>query len=75
MFNVLKQDSHLHDSPTERNSRRDEMLKADRLSMRLLQVPDDDSDEEYEILRQSLDLSVAPGTARRHPVRRETAGT
>ena len=34
------------------------MLKADRLSMRLMQVEDDDSEEELEILRQSLDLSV-----------------
>ena len=70
LFNRMKQDSQSSqrgsedDSSSHNNRRRDEMLKADRLSMRLLQVDDDDSDEEFEILRQSLDLSVDPGAGR-----------
>jgi hypothetical protein len=50
-FQDLKRDS-------ARDSVRRESIAADRLSVRLLEIDDDDSEAEERILRESLDLSV-----------------
>jgi hypothetical protein len=53
---------HFHrfkkDSEERRASVKHEIMAADRLSMRLLEVDDDDSDAEERILRESLDISL-----------------
>ena len=57
-FEELKQDSVRH---TDNDSIKKQMMAADRLSMRLLQVDDDDSDAEDLILKESLDISIHGG--------------
>ena len=44
-----------------KDSIRRESLAADRLSMRLLAVPDDDEENEARILKESLDISLYEG--------------
>ena len=46
----------------KKDSIRRESLAADKLSMRLLQVDDDDSETEERVLRESLDLSYHTST-------------
>jgi hypothetical protein len=47
-----------HFQDLKRDSVRRESMAADRLSVRLLEIDDDDSEAEERILRESLDLSV-----------------